>query len=38
VLPERAAYAAAARTRAVEQFALEPWLDRHADLFAQLLD
>ena len=38
VLPERAAYAAAARTRAVERFALEPWLDRHAELFARLLD
>jgi glycosyltransferase involved in cell wall biosynthesis len=26
-------YAAAARRRAVERFALEPWLDRHADVF-----
>ena len=31
------AYAAAARQRAVERFALEPWLDRHEALFAQLL-
>ena len=30
VLADRAAYAAAARKRAVERFALEPWLDRHA--------
>ena len=27
--------AAAARARAVERFALEPWLDRHAELFAR---
>ena len=26
----------AARRRAVERFALEPWLDRHAELFAEL--
>lgn len=37
MLPYRATYAAAARTRAVERFALEPWLDRHAELFARLL-
>jgi glycosyltransferase involved in cell wall biosynthesis len=30
-------YAAAARRRAVERFALEPWLDRHAELFGELL-
>jgi glycosyltransferase involved in cell wall biosynthesis len=30
-------YAAAARARAVERFALEPWLDRHAELFAELV-
>jgi len=30
-------YAAAARRRAVEQFALAPWLDRHAELFGELL-
>ncbi|HEX6664733.1 MAG TPA: glycosyltransferase family 4 protein [Gaiellaceae bacterium] len=38
VLAERAPYAAAARERAVERFALEPWLERHAELFATLLD
>jgi glycosyltransferase involved in cell wall biosynthesis len=36
VLAERERYAAAARRRAVERFALEPWLDRHAELFAEL--
>jgi glycosyltransferase involved in cell wall biosynthesis len=30
-------YAAAARARAVERFALEPWLDRHAELFDGLV-
>jgi glycosyltransferase involved in cell wall biosynthesis len=34
----RAGFAAAARGRAVERFALEPWLDRHAELFAGLLE
>jgi glycosyltransferase involved in cell wall biosynthesis len=29
-------YAAAARRRAVDQFALEPWLHRHAELFEEL--
>ena len=29
-------YAAAARARAVERFALAPWLARHAELFAEL--
>jgi glycosyltransferase involved in cell wall biosynthesis len=29
-------YGAAARARAVEQFSLEPWLDRHAELFERL--
>jgi glycosyltransferase involved in cell wall biosynthesis len=38
VLADRPAYAVAARKRAVERFALEPWLDRHAELFARLLD
>jgi glycosyltransferase involved in cell wall biosynthesis len=38
VLANRAAYAAGARKRAVERFALEPWLDRHAELFARLAD
>jgi glycosyltransferase involved in cell wall biosynthesis len=28
---------AAARRRAVERFALEPWLDRHAEVFADVL-
>ena len=37
VLERRSGYAAAARARAMERFALEPWLDRHAELFAQLL-
>jgi len=37
VLAERDRYAAAARRRAVERFALEPWLDRHAELFRDLL-
>lgn len=36
VLLERPRYAAGARARAVERFALGPWLDRHAELFAQL--
>ena len=31
-------YAAAARARAVERFALEPWLARHAELFAELTE
>lgn len=29
-------YSEAARARAVERFALPPWLDRHAELFAEL--
>lgn len=37
VLAERETYAAEARRRAVERFALGPWLDRHAALFAELL-
>jgi glycosyltransferase involved in cell wall biosynthesis len=36
VLRDRETYSAAARRRAVERFALGPWLDRHAELFAQL--
>jgi glycosyltransferase involved in cell wall biosynthesis len=36
VLSDLDAYAAAARRRAVERFALQPWLDRHAELFAEL--
>jgi glycosyltransferase involved in cell wall biosynthesis len=37
VLETLPSYAAAARRRAVEHFALGPWLDRHAELFAELL-
>jgi glycosyltransferase involved in cell wall biosynthesis len=36
VLARRDDYGAAARRRAVERFALEPWLDRHAELFTAL--
>jgi glycosyltransferase involved in cell wall biosynthesis len=36
VLADLARYSAAARTRAVERFALEPWLGRHAELFGEL--
>ena len=37
VLAARPSYAEAARRRAVERFALGPWLDRHAELFDELL-
>ncbi len=37
LLPQLEAYASAARRRAVERFALEPWLDRHAELFQDLV-
>jgi glycosyltransferase involved in cell wall biosynthesis len=37
VLGDRAAYAAAARRRAEERLALGPWLDRHAELFEELV-
>lgn len=37
VLADRDRYAAAARRRAVERFALEPWLDRHVEVFHDLL-
>jgi glycosyltransferase involved in cell wall biosynthesis len=37
VLAALPAFAEAARRRAVERFALEPWLDRHEALFAELL-
>jgi glycosyltransferase involved in cell wall biosynthesis len=37
VLAGRERYAVAARRRAVERFALEPWLDRHTEVFAELL-
>lgn len=36
VLSDLPRYAAAARARAVERFALEPWLERHAELFREL--
>lgn len=36
VLADRERYAAAARSRAVERFALEPWLRRHRELFSEL--
>jgi glycosyltransferase involved in cell wall biosynthesis len=36
VLDELDRYRAAARRRAIERFALAPWLDRHATLFAEL--
>ena len=36
VLADLPAYSAAARRRAVERFSLEPWLDRHAELFRRL--
>ncbi len=38
VLGELPAYSAAARSRAVERFALTPWLDRHAELFRELTE
>jgi glycosyltransferase involved in cell wall biosynthesis len=37
VLAARDGYSAAARRRAVERFALEPWLERHAELFTELV-
>jgi glycosyltransferase involved in cell wall biosynthesis len=37
VLAERERYATAARERAVQRFALGPWLDRHAEVFNDLL-
>jgi glycosyltransferase involved in cell wall biosynthesis len=36
VLADLPAYRAAARARAVDRFSLEPWLDRHAELFERL--
>ena len=36
VLAERDRYAAAARARAVDRFSLEPWLERHRELFERL--
>jgi glycosyltransferase involved in cell wall biosynthesis len=37
VLADRDRFAAAARRRAVERFALEPWLERHALIFGDLI-
>jgi glycosyltransferase involved in cell wall biosynthesis len=37
VLADRERYAAAARRRAVERFALGPWLDRHTELFKDVV-
>jgi glycosyltransferase involved in cell wall biosynthesis len=37
VLARRDGYAAAARLRAVQRFALEPWLERNAEVFDDLL-
>ncbi len=37
VLADRARYAEGARRRAVERFDVRPWLDRHEELFNQLL-
>jgi glycosyltransferase involved in cell wall biosynthesis len=37
VLADLPSFAAAARTRAVERFALEPWLDRHAEVFSRFV-
>lgn len=37
LLADLPVYAAAARVRAVERFALGPWLDRHAELFEELV-
>ena len=37
VLADLPGYSAAARSRALEHFALEPWLDRHAELFDELV-
>jgi glycosyltransferase involved in cell wall biosynthesis len=36
VLSDLPVFAEAARRRAVERFSLEPWLDRHAELFERL--
>jgi glycosyltransferase involved in cell wall biosynthesis len=38
VLADRDRLSAHARTRAVERFALSDWLDRHAELFASLVE
>ncbi len=36
VLDDLPQYSAAARERAVDRFSLEPWLERHADVFERL--
>ncbi len=36
VLDDLPRYSAAARARAVERFSLEPWLERHAEMFERL--
>ena len=36
VLADLPAFRAAARARAIDRFSLEPWLDRHAELFERL--
>jgi hypothetical protein len=36
VLADLPSYAAAARARAVERFSLEPWLERHREIFERL--
>jgi glycosyltransferase involved in cell wall biosynthesis len=36
VLADLPSYAAAARARAVERFSLEPWLERHREVFERL--
>jgi glycosyltransferase involved in cell wall biosynthesis len=38
VLADLPAYSVAARARVVERFSLAPWLDRHAELFAELVE
>jgi len=37
LLADRDSYAAGARARAVERFALDPWIERHAELFSELV-
>jgi hypothetical protein len=37
VLSDLDTYGARARARAVDRFALEPWLERHAELFGRLV-
>ena len=37
ILADRERYAAEARSRAVERFALADWLERHAAIFGELV-